>query len=346
MEEEAERQERMREERIREERKAEMQLLAALDAAEEGGGGGQNTLPLPIERQLVQKVDIDGDVEVEVDIKIEAVLGVSGDEAWRRRGMPSHHHHIAHPPPPPTATTVAPIPAPPPPPRPPPIPPPPIASSGGMTFAQKLMEKMGWKEGEGLGKQKQGIAAPLQVRKTADRAGIIIPGELLLLGGGGDIKDERNSRENNSRKKSRVVVVRNVVGPGEVELSLDEEIGTHCLASGYGEVEDVIVYEVIEPDDFPVEEAVRVFVKFSSAEEAGRAVDGWDGRMYDNKNGNGGRVVRVGYFDEERFDRGDLGPTEEEVESCYYGWREGGGGGGGGGRRKKKKGGRGRGRGG
>jgi len=307
VEEEAERQERMREEKVREERVTEMQLLAALDA---GGGGGQYNLPIE---------------EPPVDIKREEVLGVSGDEAWRRRGMASHHPQLAHPPPPSGALVP---------------PPPPLSStggSGGMTFAQKLMEKMGWKEGEGLGKQKQGIAAPLQVKKTADRAGIIVPGELL---GVDNIKDYRNSRDDHIRRrvdnsnKSRVVVVRNVVGPGEVEPSLDEEVGTHCLARGYGEVEDVVVYEVVEPDDFPVEEAVRVFVKFSSVEEARRAVDGWDGRVYENKKK---RVVRVGYFDETRFESGDLGPTEDEVERYYYGQREVGEGEGGGGRRRKKQ---------
>lgn len=42
------------------------------------------------------------------------------------------------------------------------------------TFAARMMEKMGWKQGEGLGANKQGITAPLVARKTAMRSGIIV----------------------------------------------------------------------------------------------------------------------------------------------------------------------------
>jgi len=41
----------------------------------------------------------------------------------------------------------------------------------GMTLAQKMMEKMGWKAGEGLGKNKQGISSALTVEKTDVRSG-------------------------------------------------------------------------------------------------------------------------------------------------------------------------------
>lgn len=43
-------------------------------------------------------------------------------------------------------------------------------------FAQKMLEKMGWKHGEGLGRDKQGILAPLVARKTDKRSGVIIQG--------------------------------------------------------------------------------------------------------------------------------------------------------------------------
>ena len=53
----------------------------------------------------------------------------------------------------------------------------------GMTLAQKMMEKMGWKSGEGLGKNKQGLAAPLTVQKTNaahGRVGTWRYGKILL----------------------------------------------------------------------------------------------------------------------------------------------------------------------
>ena len=49
-----------------------------------------------------------------------------------------------------------------------------VAAAGGpkgMTLAQQMLEKMGWKQGEGLGKSGQGIAAPLAVQKTDARSG-------------------------------------------------------------------------------------------------------------------------------------------------------------------------------
>jgi len=43
----------------------------------------------------------------------------------------------------------------------------------GLPLAQKLMMKMGWERGAGLGKSNQGITAPLTVTKTSARGGTI-----------------------------------------------------------------------------------------------------------------------------------------------------------------------------
>ena len=43
----------------------------------------------------------------------------------------------------------------------------------------KLLQRMGWKEGEGLGKNRQGIATPIVHQKTDKRAGIIVAAEPL-----------------------------------------------------------------------------------------------------------------------------------------------------------------------
>ncbi len=67
----------------------------------------------------------------------------------------------------------------------------------GMSLAEKMLKKMGWREGEGLGKHKQGIATPLVAQKVAAGAGVIVAasemappekrqrtGAVLQVGGG------------------------------------------------------------------------------------------------------------------------------------------------------------------
>lgn len=79
-----------------------------------------------------------------------------------------------------------------------------LGAGGQMTAAQRMMAKMGWKEGQGLGRQEQGITTPLMARKTDRRAGVIV-----------------NASENKSEKKvksvnlngppTRVLLLRNMV---------------------------------------------------------------------------------------------------------------------------------------
>jgi splicing factor 45 len=76
-----------------------------------------------------------------------------------------------------------------------------LGAGGQMTAAQRMMAKMGWKAGQGLGKQEQGITTPLVARKTDRRAGVIV--------------DESSSKKpksvNIEGQPTRVLLLRNMV---------------------------------------------------------------------------------------------------------------------------------------
>jgi Pin2-interacting protein X1 len=69
-------------------------------------------------------------------------------------------------------------------------------------FAKKLMKQMGWKEGNGLGKNQNGSTDCVQVRRREDNLGL----GKKTLGGATDWKDEWwNDAFNNSIKSFNVM---------------------------------------------------------------------------------------------------------------------------------------------
>lgn len=121
---------------------------------------------------------------------------------------------------------------------------------GVSSVAAKIMAKMGYKEGQGLGRDEQGISKALQVEKTSKTQGKII------------IENERRAEDTSlaemSKSPSRVLLLRNMVGPGEVDEDLQSETKAEC--ERFGEVVRCIVYEF---EDFDNEEdAVWIFIEF------------------------------------------------------------------------------------
>lgn len=175
----------------------------------------------------------------------------------------------------------------------------------GMTLAQKMLEKMGWKKGEGLGKTNQGISTALVVEKTDARSGRVILPDAPSSPATTATTAAKSSTATPyvpSNPPSRVIMLTNVVAPGQVDESLDEEVGEEC--SKYGNVENILIFEVTDPQ-YPPDQAVRIFVQFENQTAAEVALQDLHGRYF------GGRVVSVNYFDEERFERQDLAPIQE-----------------------------------
>ncbi|KAG0199637.1 hypothetical protein BGX28_007117 [Mortierella sp. GBA30] len=98
---------------------------------------------------------------------------------------------------------------------------------------------------------------------------------------------------------SSVILLTNMVGPGEVDDTLQEETAVEC--ERFGPVVRCLIFEV-QNGKVPPEEAVRIFVKFGSLASAERALNDLDGRFF------GGRQVRGQFFDEKRFDSLQLAP--------------------------------------
>ncbi|KAJ3224653.1 hypothetical protein HDU81_008438 [Chytriomyces hyalinus] len=96
---------------------------------------------------------------------------------------------------------------------------------------------------------------------------------------------------------TRVVLLQNMVGPGEVDAELKDETAGEC--SKFGAVERVEIYEA-KRGSVRAEEAVSIFVKFKTSDAAMEAKSKMDGRFF------GGRQVRAMFYPEARFDAGDM----------------------------------------
>lgn len=102
-------------------------------------------------------------------------------------------------------------------------------------------------------------------------------------------------------RESKVVILRNMVGPEDIDEMLQEEIQDEC--SKFGVVERVIIYNEKQSefeDDEMADVIVKIFVEFSMALETEKARDALNGRYF------GGRLVKAELYDQALFDHGDL----------------------------------------
>ncbi|EDX15275.1 splicing factor 45 isoform X1 [Drosophila simulans] len=188
------------------------------------------------------------------------------------------------------------------------------------SVAAKIMAKYGFKDGQGLGKSEQGMAMALQVEKTSKRGGRIIHEKDVFLpplalsppaicsqigtspshkampppqmvGTASESGDIGYSITEIMKSPSKVVLLRNMVGPGDVDEELEPEVKDECNTK-YGEVNSVIIHESFGtvPED-----AVKIFVEFRRIESAIKAVVDLNGRFF------GGRQVRAGFYNYDKF---------------------------------------------
>ncbi|CCJ28228.1 unnamed protein product [Pneumocystis jirovecii] len=156
---------------------------------------------------------------------------------------------------------------------------------GQKKFAERLMKKYGWEKGKGLGASNDGIVNPLVVKHSKDRKGT------------GSIINKNRSYEKTGKfgKMSKVILLTNVSELETLDDDLSQEIGDECNKS-YGKVERCFVYKNINSS--LTSDIVRVFVLFTDAISALRAVNALDGRLF------GGKEINVRFYDIDKFENG------------------------------------------
>eukprot|EP01059_Diplonema_ambulator_P021513 TRINITY_DN3573_c0_g1_i4.p1 TRINITY_DN3573_c0_g1~~TRINITY_DN3573_c0_g1_i4.p1 ORF type:complete len:275 (+),score=86.64 TRINITY_DN3573_c0_g1_i4:335-1159(+) len=160
-----------------------------------------------------------------------------------------------------------------------------------MSFAERMMAKQGWEHGQGLGKRSDGVAAPLEVLKVQGSKTVGVISQAAVVKPGGASRKKGNTKITGAPTK--IVLLRNLVGRGEVDPGLKGEVARECQK--YGDVKGIEIYEDADPSTSQ-EEAVRVFIKFQRGPEAVKAVVELDGRSFDS------RVISACFYDETKYE--------------------------------------------
>lgn len=98
--------------------------------------------------------------------------------------------------------------------------------------------------------------------------------------------------------ESKVLILRNMVGPDDVDEDLQEEIQEECAK--YGVVEQVIIYKEKQSESEDAEVIVKIFVEFAQPDGVLKGREGLHGRYF------GGRMVQAQIYEQALFEHGDL----------------------------------------
>uniref|UniRef100_A0A3Q4BRI6 RRM domain-containing protein n=1 Tax=Mola mola TaxID=94237 RepID=A0A3Q4BRI6_MOLML len=101
-----------------------------------------------------------------------------------------------------------------------------------------------------------------------------------------------------ARHMSTVMVLRNMVGPDDIDDDLEGEVTEEC--GKFGRVKRVIIYQERQGEEDNADIIIKIFVEFSEVTDMNRAIQALNHRWF------GGRKVVAEVYDQERFDTSDL----------------------------------------
>ncbi|XP_060920948.1 poly(U)-binding-splicing factor PUF60-like isoform X7 [Labrus mixtus] len=100
------------------------------------------------------------------------------------------------------------------------------------------------------------------------------------------------------KSESTVMVLRNMVGPEDIDDDLEGEVTEEC--GKFGAVNRVIIYQEKQGEEEDADIIVKIFVEFSMASEMDKAIQALNDRWF------GGRKVVAEVYDQDRFNSSDL----------------------------------------
>ncbi|XP_042353724.1 poly(U)-binding-splicing factor PUF60a [Plectropomus leopardus] len=100
------------------------------------------------------------------------------------------------------------------------------------------------------------------------------------------------------KQESTVMVLRNMVGPDDIDNDLEGEVTEEC--GNFGRVKRVVIYQEHQGEEDEADVIVKIFVEFSEASEMNQAIRALNRRWF------GGRKVVAEVYDQEHFDNSYL----------------------------------------
>ncbi|XP_056004472.1 poly(U)-binding-splicing factor PUF60-like isoform X2 [Ostrea edulis] len=100
------------------------------------------------------------------------------------------------------------------------------------------------------------------------------------------------------KTECKVMVLRNMVGPEDLDSELENEVTDEC--GKYGNVNRVIIYQEKQSEEEDAEIIVKIFVEFNAQSEVEKACAALNGRYF------AGRIVTAEKYDEDMFNANDL----------------------------------------